>query len=144
MLIGREVLSPMGIANLYKKLVTYCQDEVVQTLLIFTKRENYPIHVHCTQGKDRTGLVSCLLLSIAGAPDEVIIKDYAKTQAGLAPIRKEMLDDLRRVGLSDEFADAPPQVKYIYYQFLIIKIGVKQGTLSFIVSHEREKRKKVN
>ena len=115
MLIGREVLSPMGIANLYKKLVTYCQDEVVQTLLIFTKRENYPIHVHCTQGKDRTGLVSCLLLSIAGAPDEVIIKDYAKTQAGLAPIRKEMLDDLRRVGLSDEFADAPPQVNLLSF-----------------------------
>ena len=114
-LIGREVLSPMGIANLYKKLVTYCQEEVAQTLLIFTKRENYPIHIHCTQGKDRTGLVSCLLLSIAGAPDEVIIKDYAKTQTGLAPIRKEMLDDLRRVGLSDEFADAPPQVNLLTF-----------------------------
>ncbi|KAI8143774.1 protein-tyrosine phosphatase-like protein [Fennellomyces sp. T-0311] len=109
MLVGREVLSPMGIANMYKKLVTYCQAELLQTLLIFTNADNYPIHVHCTQGKDRTGLVSCLLLSIAGAPDEVIIRDYARTQAGLAPIRNEMLHDLRKVGLSDEFADAPPQ-----------------------------------
>ncbi|KAI9243660.1 protein-tyrosine phosphatase-like protein [Phascolomyces articulosus] len=140
-LIGREVLSPMGIGNLYKKLVTYCQEEVVQTLMIFTKLENYPIHVHCTQGKDRTGLVSCLLLSIAGAPDEVIIKDYAKTQAGLAPIRKEMLHDLRRVGLSDEFADAPAQNMRGLLEYIKITYGSITNYLDQIGFNEENRER---
>ena len=32
---------------------------------------------HCTAGKDRTGIVSALLLGLAGVPRETIIEDYA-------------------------------------------------------------------
>ncbi len=32
---------------------------------------------HCAGGKDRTGVISALLLSIAGVPEEVIAEDYA-------------------------------------------------------------------
>ncbi|KAI9489531.1 protein-tyrosine phosphatase-like protein [Zychaea mexicana] len=140
-LIGREVLSPMGISNMYQKLVTYCQEELLQTLLIFTNPENYPIHVHCTQGKDRTGLVSCLLLSMAGAPEEVIVRDYAKTQAGLAPIRNEMLQDLRRVGLSDEFADAPPQNMRGLLEYVRSSYGSVQDYLSSIGFDEKHQER---
>lgn len=110
LLVGREVLAPMGVANMYKQFLAHCNDEILETLLLFTNPDNYPIQIHCTQGKDRTGLISCMLLSMAGVPEDIIVKDYAKTQAGLAPIRKDMINDLKRVGLSEEFADAPPKV----------------------------------
>lgn len=110
-LVGRKVLTPMGVANMYKHFLTYCQVEIRQAMMIFTDSENYPVHIHCTQGKDRTGIVCALLLSIVGAPRDVIIRDYAKTQAGLAPIRDDMLKELHEAGLSDDFADAPAQVK---------------------------------
>lgn len=109
-IVGREVLTPMGVANMYKQFVDYCQSEILHALMVFTDPDNYPIHIHCTQGKDRTGLIACFLLSIAGAPEEIIVKDYAKTQAGLQPIRTEMIKELRKVGLSDDFADSPPEV----------------------------------
>jgi protein-tyrosine phosphatase len=40
--------------------------------------------VHCFAGKDRTGLVSALLLSLAGVPDEVVAADYAASDPGVA------------------------------------------------------------
>ena len=39
--------------------------------------------VHCFAGKDRTGIVSALLLSVAGVPDELIAADYAASDPGV-------------------------------------------------------------
>lgn len=43
---------------------------------------------HCTAGKDRTGLLAALLLSLAGVDDEAIAEEYALTDQGLAPLRE--------------------------------------------------------
>ncbi|KAI9031915.1 protein-tyrosine phosphatase-like protein [Phycomyces nitens] len=108
-LVGRDVLGPMGVSKMYRKFAIYCQSEVRQALEIFTDPSNYPIHIHCTQGKDRTGIVACLLEYIAGVPTDVIIKDYAKTQEGLEPVRDMMLTEIRKAGLTEDFANAPPK-----------------------------------
>jgi protein tyrosine/serine phosphatase len=48
-----------------------------------------PLHgaavVHCVAGKDRTGLVSALLLRLAGVPVDDVAADYAASEACLAP-----------------------------------------------------------
>ncbi|WP_410497996.1 tRNA adenosine(34) deaminase TadA [Chitinibacter sp. S2-10] len=38
--------------------------------------EQYPMLIHCTAGKDRTGWAAVLLLSILGVPHETILRDY--------------------------------------------------------------------
>jgi protein-tyrosine phosphatase len=50
--------------------------------------------VHCHAGKDRTGAVVALLLSLVGVPDEVIADDYALTAVSLAPLISEWLDSM--------------------------------------------------
>ncbi len=40
--------------------------------------------VHCAAGKDRTGLVSALLLSLAGVPDDDVAADYALSGPNVA------------------------------------------------------------
>ncbi|KIJ66752.1 hypothetical protein HYDPIDRAFT_85094 [Hydnomerulius pinastri MD-312] len=45
-----------------------------------------PCLVHCTAGKDRTGVFTCLLLMILGVGDEDIAYDHALTAVGLAPV----------------------------------------------------------
>ena len=37
---------------------------------------HYPILIHCTSGKDRTGIVVAALLRILGIPDSIIIEEY--------------------------------------------------------------------
>jgi protein tyrosine/serine phosphatase len=47
--------------------------------------------VHCHGGKDRTGMVVALALSVAGVPQEEIVADYFLTRERLAPLLAEQL-----------------------------------------------------
>lgn len=59
---------------------------------------------HCTAGKDRTGLLAALLLSLGGVSDTVIADEYSLTDAGLAPLRELFVERLMKnpVLLGDE------------------------------------------
>jgi len=41
--------------------------------------EHHPVVIHCTAGKDRTGLGAALLLGAVGVSEAVIVEDYALT-----------------------------------------------------------------
>ena len=43
---------------------------------LLAKSDNYPILFHCSAGKDRTGILTALLLESLGTPREVIMDDY--------------------------------------------------------------------
>jgi protein tyrosine/serine phosphatase len=45
--------------------------------------------VHCVGGKDRTGLVTALVLRVAGVEPDVVAADYALTEAALAPTHEQ-------------------------------------------------------
>jgi protein tyrosine/serine phosphatase len=45
-----------------------------------------PVLIHCHAGKDRTGLMSALLLTLAGASHQIIAEDYALSDEYLQPL----------------------------------------------------------
>ena len=55
-------------------------DSIRETLETFADGANYPILVHCTNGRYRTGLIIALLLKIAGVSNDLIIRDYLLSQ----------------------------------------------------------------
>lgn len=59
---------------------------------IATAREG-GILIHCHAGKDRTGIVSALLLSLVGVPDAEICRDYAQSQDCLWPLWEQIVDE---------------------------------------------------
>ncbi len=58
-----------------------------------------PVVVHCTAGKDRTGLIAALLLRAAGADEATITAEYALTHDRIAPLRPLLLDEGASKGL---------------------------------------------
>jgi protein-tyrosine phosphatase len=56
--------------------------------------ENLPVVFHCTAGKDRTGVVAALVLTLIGVERDAIIEDYTLTDARMSPI----MDRLRTSG----------------------------------------------
>jgi protein-tyrosine phosphatase len=62
-----------------------------------------PIMVHCTQGKDRTGLIITLVLLVLDVPVKAIEYDYGLTDAALASEKEERLAEIREIGLTDEW-----------------------------------------
>ncbi len=53
--------------------------------------ERWPIVVHCTAGKDRTGFAIACLLWAAGADDDAVLADYLRTNEHLAQRHAEAL-----------------------------------------------------
>jgi protein-tyrosine phosphatase len=61
-------------------------DAIVGALRLIADPDNRPVVVHCTAGKDRTGIVVAMLLSILGVEREVIVEDYHLTSRNTATI----------------------------------------------------------
>jgi protein-tyrosine phosphatase len=56
--------------------------------------------IHCTAGKDRTGVAVALLLDAVGTRREAIVADYTRSQDELAgPWAERMLEGMRRAGI---------------------------------------------
>lgn len=53
--------------------------------------EGCPALIHCQAGKDRTGIISALILLSVGAGKNDIIEDFMKSNAALLPFFKKML-----------------------------------------------------
>ena len=56
-------------------------EEYRRTFELAVDPENYPLLLHCTSGKDRTGFGSALLLLAIGTPRETVLADYDLTNA---------------------------------------------------------------
>ena len=53
-------------------------------------RHNLPAVFHCTAGKDRTGMLAALVLSLVGVADDVIVDDYTLTDDRMAPVMERI------------------------------------------------------
>ncbi|KAI9350709.1 protein-tyrosine phosphatase-like protein [Obelidium mucronatum] len=79
---------------------------VARVCAVLARADAFPVLVHCSAGKDRTGVVAALLLRLVGAPDPAIVDDYLRSNAALAAVRPFMADEVARMGLRvDEFVD---------------------------------------
>jgi protein-tyrosine phosphatase len=56
-----------------------CQKAFAQFFRLVLETENGAVLYHCTQGKDRTGIASALLLAALGADRETIVADFDAT-----------------------------------------------------------------
>jgi protein-tyrosine phosphatase len=67
-----------------------------------TETNDGPTVIHCTAGKDRTGLVAALLLRAAGVSDTLIAREYGLTHERIAPLRPRLLADGLAKGMPAE------------------------------------------
>ena len=56
-----------------------CQQQFARFFRLVLETENGAVLFHCTQGKDRTGIASALLLAALGADRETIVADFDAT-----------------------------------------------------------------
>jgi protein-tyrosine phosphatase len=69
--------SSIRLSTLYTAIIDKRGNALKGALQTLAEPGALPALFHCTAGKDRTGVVSALLLGIAGVPDETIVEDYA-------------------------------------------------------------------
>jgi len=131
-IVGKKVLSKGGLEGLYHNFIDFCDKAIYRSLAILCDASNYPLLIHCSQGKDRTGLVTALALAAIGVEEEIIIADYSKSQAGLERVHEEVVDDMAKKGFGPDFADAPPEVMRGAFAYIKEKHGSIEAYLDHI------------
>ncbi len=75
-----ENTQPRTLARIYEGIISDSQARIRQIFATLAEPAAFPALIHCTAGKDRTGIIIALLLGTAGVPTATIAADYALTE----------------------------------------------------------------
>ena len=77
--------------EVYCIILDHYPDSVAAVMRAVVNAQLGGIVVHCHAGKDRTGIISALLLRLMGVPAEIIAADYAESQVRLWPLYEKIM-----------------------------------------------------
>lgn len=83
---------PVDLTNMYIDLIGRCRPQLVRAIEIVADHvDSGPVLVHCTAGKDRTGLVVALIQAAIGVSLEHIADDFTRSDGPSRRRRAAML-----------------------------------------------------
>ncbi|KAF2456642.1 tyrosine/serine phosphatase-like protein [Lineolata rhizophorae] len=140
-ILGTKVMCERGLVGLGIDSIDVCHREVLDVFDILADEKNYPILVHCTQGKDRTGLVVMLCLMLLGVPVAAIDRDYMMSEPELLLEKEERMKEIGSIGLTEEFAGCPTDfVETIFWHISEKYGGIEEYLIQVGVSEEKQAR----
>lgn len=102
-----------GLIMLNDLLLRFGAPGIKYVLDLVSESDRHPVAFYCTAGKDRTGVLSAIILSICGVTSEDIVEDYSLS----ANVYAEMGDHKAMVGALSQrnldaktFLGAPPEI----------------------------------
>ena len=125
-ILGREVMRPRGLVGLGMDTLDHSQREIKQVFRVLARASTYPLLIHCTQGKDRTGLIVLLTLLLCGVNEDAISSDYLMSEPALESEKKQRLEHLANTGLDESFAGCPPD----FVQTMVEHINKRYGGIT--------------
>jgi protein-tyrosine phosphatase len=87
----RDVNDHQTLADIYRALIDRRPGLFASAVASIADAPPGGVLVHCAGGKDRTGLVVALALSVAGVSPELIAADYAVTEERLREVNEELI-----------------------------------------------------
>ncbi|CRG87943.1 Dynein heavy chain, cytoplasmic [Talaromyces islandicus] len=144
-LVATNVMKPRGLIGLAQDMLDCGGAEIREIFGILAAKietTTYPLVIHCTQGKDRTGLIILLLLLFLAVPLDTISADYMKSEAELEPELEYLMKEITQIGLDEDYAKCPPgfaeavrgylDSKYGGVEAYLVSIGVGQDEMDTI------------
>ncbi len=94
---------PLELDAIYRYMIDQCGHTIAEAIKVLSAPDSFPALVHCSAGKDRTGIVIALILAVLGVPDEVIAADYGLSASYLDTERTPAIGHLQAsTGLGDD------------------------------------------
>ncbi|QLI82771.1 tRNA adenosine(34) deaminase TadA [Chitinibacter fontanus] len=128
--LGNGAAEQMMLA-LYRDLVASptAQQVYAHWLNTICSTEQYPLLIHCTAGKDRTGWASVLLLSILGVPHEAILRDYLSSHDKVIAKYQPLIDRCVAAGGDLAILHAIFGVQASYLKAALHEVKKQAGTM---------------
>lgn len=90
--IPDETAGPHAVDHLYFDYVQDAAADIGKALRAIADPNSGAVLVHCAAGKDRTGVVIALALSLVGVHREAVIADYARSDERIERVRQRLID----------------------------------------------------
>lgn len=87
----------------------------VLTSLVYESR--FPTLIHCTAGKDRTGVVAALILKLVGIPQSIVVEEYLLSDGVTGP--SHILMALEGIGEATSYLYDPQIIQALKKQLLV-------------------------
>ncbi len=84
-------VTPGMLAAQYREIARDAGAEIARALTIVATRHAHPVVVHCAAGKDRTGVLTAVLLGLLGVPEDTIVADYALSARAMGALRRKLI-----------------------------------------------------
>ena len=131
--VGAIFNQPDGLETLYRLFVDSCQKEVYGFFMTLLAHAELPAVIYCNHGKDRTGFLCALILSICGVDQDIIFDNYALSDEFLRPIAIHVESEMTDGGLVPAImARSPRDVIKTTFQYIEHKYGSIQNYLGHI------------
>ena len=84
--------------ELYRALVDECRSQIWYVISVLADIPAVQAIIHCSAGKDRTGVVIAALLDLVGVARDTIVEDYLQTKRHLNPIKSKLRSAAAQIG----------------------------------------------
>lgn len=120
------------ITEMYSITIDRYQENIARVMKVFAKATNGTILFHCRSGKDRTGIIAAILLSLVGVDYSTIAKDYTISSVYIQPTYEKPLFEQPEIML--DFL-AYLDTKYGGTRTYLLESGVSEPDLTRIQDH---------
>ncbi|MFP4643167.1 MAG: tyrosine-protein phosphatase [Spirochaetales bacterium] len=109
-------VTPRSLSDLYIDLARYAAEAVAAVFRVMSDERDGAVLFHCTAGKDRTGIIAALLLSVLDVDRSTIVDDYSVSRGYLDSvlyrIESTMPSSWDRATRESILASTPDYIEY--------------------------------
>jgi protein-tyrosine phosphatase len=92
------------LADRYVGMLDFAREPIARVIEVLAHARGGAVY-HCAAGKDRTGVISAVLLGAVGVPDDLIVADYALSAENIEAIVERVMG---MTGYRDVLEELPP------------------------------------
>lgn len=125
----RGAAAEMTLGDRYVGMMEMAQGKIVNVVRILAKARRGAVY-HCAAGKDRTGVISAVLLGALGVPDELIVADYALSGERIDEIIARVMS---MKGYQDTLHEMPEDTLHAHpvsMETVIARVSEKWGSMA--------------
>jgi protein tyrosine/serine phosphatase len=116
------------LADRYVEMLTTGRDAIARTLHVLADTDSFPLVFHCAAGKDRTGVVAAVVLSLLGVSDDDIAADYSLSRLGMPRFKEWVIATYPEAAdaMTDQpaaFLAAPAEAMHLFLERLRAEFG---------------------
>jgi protein-tyrosine phosphatase len=112
---SEEAKAARSLADRYFLLAEFAKEAIGRVIEAVAESAG-PVVYHCAAGKDRTGVISAVLLGILDVEEELVVADYVATQENLDAIVERLMESR---GYRDVLSALPPETLHANQETMV-------------------------